>query len=108
MVAAKAYYAVGWRVFPESGLFARTSEEDLIAQFFQSEAELRRYETEFDQIQDPDTPTDPKQRESVRYPEGAAEEAAYLRSVNVDPRVHEAIYELYAAGFEEVPRDPTS
>lgn len=65
-------------------------------------------ETDFDRIQDPDTPTDPKRREDVRVPEGVADNATYLRSVGIDSRVHEAIYELYAAGFEEVPREPGS
>lgn len=47
-VAAKAYYAFGWRVFPQSGLLTGASEENLVEQFFNSEAELRRYEAEFD------------------------------------------------------------
>lgn len=64
-------------------------------------------ETDFNRIQDPDTPTDPKRVESVRYPEGVADNATYLQAVDIDSRVQEAIYELYAAGFEEVLREPS-
>lgn len=47
-VAARAYYAFGWEVFPRIGSFAGASEAELVDQFFESEAELRRYESEFD------------------------------------------------------------
>lgn len=47
-LAADAYYAFGWRLFPNSGFLAGASEDALVEAFFDSEAELREYEAEFD------------------------------------------------------------
>lgn len=62
-------------------------------------------EVEYDRIQDPDRPTDPRQIEDVRYPETAADLITYLQELGIDSRAHEAIYDLTATGFEEV-REP--
>lgn len=57
-------------------------------------------------IQDSDSPTDPKEREDVRLSEGEADMATYLKELDIDPRIHEVIHELHAAGLDEVPRKP--
>lgn len=57
-------------------------------------------------LQDPEIPMDPKQRPTVRSAEGAADMATYLLELDIDPRMHEVLYDMYATGFEDVPRKP--
>lgn len=66
----------------------------------------RLIEGNLQRIQDPDSPTDPKEREDVRLSEGEADMATYLKELDIDPRIHTVIHELHAAGLDEVPREP--
>lgn len=47
-VVKRAHYSAGWDVATRTGVFSGVSEADLVERFFESEAELRRYEAEFD------------------------------------------------------------
>lgn len=64
-------------------------------------------EMDYDRIQDPDAPTDPRHREDVRIPETVADIVTYLHGLNIDPRIYEGIYELTASNFEEVRQPET-